>query len=134
MEIKPIDLEEIATVMRRSIYNAYSNTLIGNAPQRVTDAYDRMTNPKIGDWVIEASTVYGFRHNPSSPLDGVGILENVAHEKVDFGDPEFVWDEKEEGRPHPTEKVHYIRTMDGRLFRWTNAMIVAAPAELKGPL
>ena len=125
-----MDLEAIATAFRRSAYNAYRNTLIGNAPKIVTDAFDRMTAPEIGDWVIETSTVHRMRHSPSSDLDGIGILEAVEWEKVVFGDPEFVWDEEAEGKPHPTEKIYYIRTMDGRQFRWSNASIVAILSSL----
>jgi hypothetical protein len=119
------DLEAIATAFRQSAYMAYSNTLIGNGPECVHRAFKRMTSPQIGDWVIETSTIHGFRHKDGTDLDGIGVLEEIAWEKVDFGDCDFVWDEEAEGRPHPTEKISYIRTMDGRRFRWTNASIVA---------
>lgn len=133
MEKEKMELEAIATAFRRSAYIAYRNTLIGNAPKCVSDTFARMSAPQIGDWVIETSTVYGFRHSPSSDLDGIGILEAVEWENVVFGDPEFVWDEETEGRPHPTEKIYYIRTMDGRQFRWSNASIVAVLTDFDTP-
>src|SRR5690606_36234682 len=103
-----MNIEDIASAFRRSADNAYKNTLIGSAPKRVADAYDRMTNPVVGDWVVELSTI-GMKDR--SDLDGIGILEEVALEKIDFSDPDFVWDEEEEGCPWPTERIFYIRTM-----------------------
>ena len=121
------DLASLATAFRRAVYRAWTNTLIGQAPPDVRKTFEQMKYPEVGDWVIEASTIHGMRHSPASDLDGVGVLEEVAQEKIDFGDPDFVWDEAEEGRPHPVEPVFYIRTIDGRRFRWTNATILAAP-------
>lgn len=129
-KMSEIDLEILARAFRRTVYNAYGNTLIGSAPKAITDAYNRMKNPQVGDWVIESTTVDGMRHANATDLDGVGILEDIAQEKVDFGDNAEVWDEEVEGEPHPTETVYYIRTIDGRLFRWTNATIIAAPTWL----
>lgn len=123
------NLEAIATAFRRAAYNAYMCTLIGSAPGIVIKAGNRMKAPKLGDWVIETSTVHGFRDKTQTDLDGIGILESIEQEKVDFGDSDFVWNEAEEGRPHPTETVYYLRTMDGRRFRWVNASIVAILAE-----
>jgi len=116
-----IDQEAIATAMRRAVYTAWSNTLIGTDAKSVRDTFDRMKNPVVGDWVIEASTIYGGRNHDSSDLDGVGILEQMDQERVDME-----WDEAEDG-PHPTEQIAYIRTLDGRLFRWSNASILAFP-------
>lgn len=128
-EAAQIDLETLATTLRRAIYNAYLATLVGTPAETTRRYYERAKEPKVGDLVTESTTVYGMRHENATDLDGVGILEEVAREKVDFGDPEFVWDEQAEGRPHPTEKVFYIRTLDGRRFRWVNASFVAAVSE-----
>lgn len=122
----PMDVGSLATILRRTIYNAYLATLVGNPVDVTRRYYERAKAPQIGDLVTEASTVYGMRHEGATDLDGVGILEEIAWEKVVFGDPDFVWEEKVEGRPHPTEKVYYIRTLDGRRFRWTNANFVSA--------
>lgn len=119
-------LEEYARVLRTSAYNAYTNTLVGTAPQCIYDAGARMKAPVVGDWVIETSTIY---MNGRSPLDAVGILEEAGREPVVWSDPDFVWDEEEQGVPHPTEQVWYIRTLDGRRFRWTNASIIAILSE-----
>lgn len=124
-----IGLDEIAGAFRALIYNAYIATLVGS-PAKVTERFgDRMKSPQVGDWVAEVSTMY--RSRGTTDIDALGKLEEIAWEKVAFeSDPEFVWDEAVEGRPHPTERVYYIRTLDGRRFRWTNASIVAAPADI----
>lgn len=126
-KLAPVDLCNLATLVRRTIYNAYCATMVGN-PAKVTSMYyDRASKPEIGDLVIESTTVHGMRHANATDLDGVGILEEIALEPFVFeGDPDFVWDEQVEGRPHPTERVYYIRTFDGRKFRWVNARMVAA--------
>lgn len=128
-ELKPVDLKQLATLMRRAIYSAFDATLINNAPPVTRNFFERTRNPKVGDLVIETTTVYGMRHANATDLDGIGILEEIAWEPVIFGDPDFVWDEKVEGEPHPTEKCFYIRTFDGRRFRWTNANIIAAVSD-----
>lgn len=130
VDVNPIPLDEIATAFRRLCYNAYVATLVGSPAKVTADFGDRMKDPKVGDFVIETSTVY--RSRGTGDIDAVGVLEEVAWEKVAFdGDPDFVWDEAVEGRPHPLERVTYIRTLDGRRFRWVNASFIAAPAELK---
>ena len=128
--LEPVSLERLATAVRRAIDNAYGSVLIGNAPLVTQRAYRRMSNPQVGDLVIEASTVYRMRHENATDLDGVGFLEKVADEPVTWSDPEFVWDEAVEGQPEPTERCWYIRTFDGRLFRWTNARIIADNTDL----
>jgi hypothetical protein len=121
-DAQPVDLQALAKTLRYSIYNAYIATLIGGAPEITTRYSDRARNPKIGDLVVESSTIY----RACRDLDCVGFLEEIAWEKVDFGDHEFVWDEEVERHPHPTERVFYIRTLDGRRYRWNNANMVAA--------
>lgn len=118
------ELEKLATSIRRFADAAYGATLVGRAPDCTIDFNRRMRAPQIGDLVIETSTVY--RSRGTTDIDAVGYLEEVAREKVIFDDdPDFVWDETVEGQPHPTEPVTYIRTLDGRRFRWTNANFVA---------
>lgn len=125
------ELEELARVIGLSAYNAEGAALVGD-PAPVTEAfYKRTQDVRIGDWVVERTTiamsVSNTHYRPA--LDAVGRLIKITEEKVAFDDPDFVWDEKEEGRPHPTEKCVYIRTLDGREFRWTNASFLSIPAE-----
>lgn len=121
-----ITLERLATSIRRFAYFAYSATLVGKAPDCTITFNRRMCEPQIGDLVIETSTVY--RSRGTTDIDAVGYLEEITREKVVFDeDPDFVWDEAFEGQPHPTEPVTYIRTLDRRRFRWTNANFIALP-------
>lgn len=125
-----VNIEALATSVRRLINNAVNATSVGNPAQVTEQFYKRSQDLRLGDLVAEMSTVY--RSRGTSDIDAVGYLEEIAFEKVVFeGDPDFVWDEAVEGRPHPTERVYYIRTLDGRRFRWTNASFVAAPTELR---
>lgn len=122
-----LDLEKLAREVATALYNAYSNTLVGRAPQCVFDLGDRFKDVRAGDLVVEVTTC--LMRNGRPAIDAVGHLLRITEEPVDFGDPEFVWDEKAEGRPHPTERCYYIRTLDGREFRWTNASFISAPSE-----
>jgi hypothetical protein len=125
-DLNPIPVKVLASTLRRTIYNAWRASLAVSGDQSaVAEAYhERATNPQIGDMVIESSTI----HYPQHDLNGVGILVDIADEPVDYGD--YVWDEETEGRPHPTERVYYLRTLDGRLRRWENAGIIAAVSGL----
>lgn len=119
-ELEPVDLKALATLVRRAIYNAYDGVLIGNCPAFIRKNFERMTHPQVGDLVIEASTV---RMPYTNDLNGVGVLEKITQEPFPFDEP---WDEAAEGRPWPKEQCYYFRTFDGRLFRWTNARVIAA--------
>lgn len=118
-----VDLEKLAGQFRASAYNAYSNTLIGNAPIVVQRAYRRMTDVKVGDLVIECTTVY-MKNRPN--LDGIGELLSITYEPIPYDPP---WDG---GEPCPKEKVYTIKTLDDRTFRWTNAMFISVLTEIQG--
>jgi len=125
---QPVELQALATTMRRAIYNAYRATIGCNTD--VMRAYQaRASQPRVGDLVIEATTIYGVRHEGGTDLDGIGTLEEIACEPIGLGDPDFTWDEAEDG-PRPTEEAFYLRTLDGRRFRWINAQIIAAVRDL----
>jgi hypothetical protein len=126
-ELNPIPVRVLASILRHTIYNAWSASIaVSDEHSAVAEAYHaRATDPRIGDMVIESTTI----HYPQHDLNGVGILEAIADEPVDYGD--YVWDEESEGRPHPTERVHYLRTLDGRIRRWENARIIAAVSGLR---
>jgi len=81
---------------------------------------------------MQAAVVGDFVFENTSPPDEtipsinkVGWLQRIAHEPR-FSNDE--WKEMAEGRPCPTERAYYIRTLDGREFRWTNAQMIALPA------
>lgn len=118
---EPVDLSVLATKIRHGIYSSYSATLVGGAAEVTRRQFQRMSSPQIGDLAAEQTTIY-----ISPDIDAVGIIEEIAEEPVIFDDEEFVWDAEVEGKPHPLERVFYIRTLDGRRFRWTNANFIAA--------
>lgn len=115
-------LEELARIICRVTDNAYGASLVGNAAAATRALYDDLNDIRPGRMVVEITSL-GMR----SYLDNLGTLLRVTDEPVVFSDPNFIWDEKEEGRPHPTEKCTYIKTLDGREFRWTNARFIAVP-------
>lgn len=123
-DLKPASLETMAGLIRDAAHAAWSGTLIGTAPRSTMALFERMMAPVVGDWVFERSTV-GIQKRD---LDAVGLLEEIAWEPVNFGEGAEPWDEAEQGRPHPTERVWYIRTLDGYRYRWTNADMLAVPS------
>lgn len=121
--------EALARAIHTAIHGAYSLTLTGGGGSFKDDCYRRAKNPEIGDLVAEMSTYY---YTERSSLLAVGYLRKIAWEPVVFsGDPDFVWDEEEQGCPHPPpEKVYYIDCLAGHEQRWVNANIVAAPVRM----
>ena len=110
----------MAKIIRGFADKAYGAVLVGN-PAPVTKAlYERMKDAQIGDLVVEISTL----HASQVAVDAVGILESAVYEPA-FDD----WDEDKEGEPCPKETAWYLRTLDGREFRWTNARFIAVPWE-----
>lgn len=55
------------------------------------------------------------------PRNSIGLLLEIGRQPL----PD--WDEAEEEEPNPGESYWLIRTLDGRDFRWTNAMFVVVP-------
>lgn len=117
-----INVADFARIIRRCAFNLHSATIVGLSPH-LKAMGNRVNNPRIGDLVVEITT--RFRDND---LDAVGHLEKVAREPVQY---EVPWDEEAEGEPCPTEMVYYIRTFDGRSFRWTNASLIAVLTDLQ---
>jgi hypothetical protein len=92
-------------------------------------------NATVGDLVLEVSTFHmHFGSSPRRPgrlLDNIGVIEEIAHEPVAI---DGVWNEEEEGQPRPLEIIRYLRTLDGRRFRWSNAMFIKVPTETTLPI
>lgn len=118
-----VDLEHAAALIAASALTLRHAVLCGSPTPNQRDIYERMHAPQDGDWVCETSTLGGWgARKDMSPLDAVGRLVRTAREKM----PIEEWDEQTDG-PWPTEKVWYVRTLDGREFRWVNADFVAIP-------
>lgn len=123
--MKTIPLERLAKELAQSIHRAWELSLAGH--KAAHDSFEQMKAVSVGDMVVETSTFYnvatdGKWRGQGSVLDTVGILDEVAQEKVEIAE----WDEEADG-PWPTETVYYILTLDGRRYRWVNANFVRAP-------
>lgn len=121
-----LNVQQLAREIRALAYNAYGATMVGSPALSSKRFYEATKALAVGDLVVEITTIW----RPERDSDAVGYLREIAFEPVDYGPDAEPWDEAEEGRPHPTEKVYYINTLDGRQYRWVNASFIAAPTKL----
>ncbi len=124
-------LQEAARWAAYSAYGAYMATLRGDVPAWSHKNFE----PEVGQPVVEISTI-GMWDEPeryaakeeyahlSNVLNCIGTLERIAAEPVWT---EEEWKEGGDTGPIPTQKVWYIRTLDGREFRWENATFIRVP-------
>lgn len=112
--------KELAEMLNHLAHMAYMLTL-GGVPPWMSAVGQRMRSPKDGDLVMETSTYYGRGSYP--PEMRIGRLVRSAREPVGME-----WDEAEDG-PKPTERVFYIKGLDGVEHRWTNADFIAIPED-----
>lgn len=120
---------DMARLIAHSGYTAYTFTLVGSRAPIVTDAYNRMKNPRVGDLVLETSTYYREPWDPG----GLGYLLEVADESLNW--PADVVADCGLTEP-PTERAWYIKpfvpTQDGQWrVRWSNANFIALPDSLR---
>ncbi len=108
-------------------YKAYDAVLCGRPTGIQSALYAFMKDVQPGRLVVE---ITALGRPDRDPFNSVGELIRIAAEPVVFSDPEFVWDEKEEGRPAPTEQIFYIRLLDGTEYRWSNATFICVPETL----
>lgn len=109
--------------------NLYGSTLRGQQCGKDRETQREMTDLRYGDLIVEQTAGrMAAAGKYTEAANCVGILEEVAWEPVQFSDPDFVWDEKAEGTPHPTERIVYIRTLKGIRFRWHNASFIRVPS------
>lgn len=121
-----IDERGLTTLLAALGYEFYKAHLIGGAPPNTEERLKRMEAIRANDLVMETTSgawMFGRNGNyRTKPESAVGLLHKVTQEPVPFDEP---WDEKSEGRPHPTEEVVYIRPLDGgQIIRWTNAHFI----------
>lgn len=120
------ELEKLARVIRIHADESFIISLGGSDFPRKDEFRRQMKylsseELRPGALVVETTTL----HMPyRSDLDGVGWLIKVTQEPVKFSNPDFIWDEEVEGQSHPMERCVYIKTLDDREFRWTNASFV----------
>lgn len=115
------ELESLARYIRQTADSLWSATLIHPGP-KYQDLRRDMEVLTPGGLVAEVSTL-GIK----PAINAVGYLIKKTEEPVDFGPGADPWDEVAEGRPHPTEPIWYIKTLDGREMRWHNARFIRVP-------
>ncbi|NMP24938.1 hypothetical protein [Sulfobacillus harzensis] len=98
--------EQVYRVWDFAVHNAHNPTAL----QR----FEAMQDVAPGKIVCETSLRGGDLRN------SIGLLLEVGDQ------PRPDWDEAEDG-PNLGERYWLIRTLDGRAFRWTNAMFVVVP-------
>jgi hypothetical protein len=125
MSDTPATDDDLLSLLCISAYNHYLATLVGNPTPSVKRAGDRMTSPRVRDWVIETSTIYDRARDKNR----IGRLLRVENEPICTAEQ---WAERGGGiEPVPRERVTYLRTVDGREYRWTNASFIAVPADIR---
>lgn len=117
-------------------YQAYSMSLVGNPAPSVRRYYERVTEPRPGDLVLEITT---FGRDPWAAA-GLGELLEVTEEPIMSEDEHHAMIREGNYFKHPDEKydavpierVQYIEPLDPdlpRRFRWVNAEFIALPSD-----
>lgn len=101
-------------------YNLYLACLVGDPAPKVKRLFGRMTEPQIGDLVVEVSTV----HRTVRGAGAMGKLVRVVEEPVCEAS------EWEGDEPIPTERVWFVELPDGTESKWINASFIAIPTEI----
>lgn len=122
-------LREAARLIGCAAHAAYMCTLRGDIPAGSSKNFE----PQVGRMAMEVSSFY-HAFDPAGPtrgydpLNAIGVLERIEWEPM--ASPEK-WndgvEDKSEWETPPNEKVHYLRTLDGREFRWVNSMLILVP-------
>jgi hypothetical protein len=110
------------------VHHWWNALLIGNPPPRTLEAYERARDLRLGDLVVEVSTL------------GHLVARDVALED-DRWDGQFIRFLRSEQRftlydDEPggfTEQVWICENPDGSEFMWTNADLIAVPDALEWP-
>lgn len=113
---------EVAEIIAHAASAVYGLSLVGSGQGWSMAMHRRISAPEPDDVVCEISAVL------TPTTQRVGRLLRIAMEPIDFGEAADPWNEDEEGRPHPVEKVFYIADLEGTERRWVNAKFVALPA------
>jgi hypothetical protein len=123
---------ELIRLLAVNARELYSSTLVGNPAPATKELGEIIKNPKVGDLVLELSrAIYIYADQFPGRYDEelkesayMGRLISITEEPIDRNSEEK-WDEKEEGRPVPLEKVWVIeKLLDGSVVRWSNANFI----------
>lgn len=106
-------------------YNLYLMTLVGN-PAPVVEATGKwMRDPRLGDLVMETSTIW----NAERDAERFGRLVRVSLDPV-WTPEEWAASGEDASTPIPTHRVWYVALPDGREYRWHNASFIAIPPDI----
>jgi hypothetical protein len=140
-----LSLEDDAQAVRRALavaaYNVHRACLVGNPAPIVRRMYERLSNPRVGDLVVETSSVmYRCAHlKPGGPggdwYRGVGYL--LAH-RTEWWHTDADWRQAlgagEWGSedPRPTDRAWYVQygPEPHDVCRWVNCDFVVVPVEV----
>lgn len=121
-------------------FEAYGNSLAGPVKSDAADYFHRARQPKVGDLVVEHTTLWMPNWNSAA----LGWLLEIVDEPVVTKEEHDAmlaqgdyWQESGEDYDSvPTGRVYYIDPLDPditpRPYRWYNAGFVAIPTEIAG--
>lgn len=85
--------------------------------------YLEIKDPKVGDLVIEITSLGHRRNSNAAASSGFGRLTAVRKQLItEVGDGDD-WDVEVDG-PIPTDTYWYITTLDGKEERWSNCRFI----------
>ncbi len=119
MKLHHPEAEQFARIIWSATMAAWGLAIGGDDYPNKRERFARMKNPQPGDFVVEQSG--GLRQLDCAAA--VGWLDRVEQEPA-FAEDE--WDIETDG-PMPLERVVYIKTIDGRDYRWVNCSFVQVP-------
>ena len=104
----------LCALLREQVYRVWDLAVLNARNPTALQRFEAMQDVVPGKIVCETSLRVG------DPRNSIGLLLEVGQQ------PRPDWDEAEDG-PNLGERYWLIRTLDGRDFRWTNAMFVVVP-------
>ena len=137
--------DQIARMILASAYAAKSFSLTGSSRDaRASRYWNRVTSPRIGDWVFESSSIaYAMHYQDGqdanrNPTNYVGRLVAIEWESP-WHDPDdetlhpVAMEFKVDGVWKPSRPEFWtIETISGERFRWHNCDMVVIPDQISG--
>lgn len=114
-----MEQQELLEMLRANVLLVRAGIMVGNQAPSVRKVYDAAFSPRPGDLVIETSMIY-YAIEPKR----IGTLLREVREEIPGVDP------LPDGRPQ-TERVFYIRDLDGVEQRWVNADFMRIARDLR---
>jgi len=116
IDVENIDINSLLEVLASTAYISYTNCLFGSCPEFLHKYYERISNPEIGDLVLEISSV---KRVPA--INRIGELISIK--------PEPYPDWEDEDEPAPERNIWTIKCLDKNIFRWENCSFISIPED-----